>query len=356
MKREVRLLREKAVSSLLLCIEHFNRPIDIGRAQAVLIFLDHSFEMLLKASILHRGGKIRDRGAKQTIGFDTCVRRALDDGAIKFLIAEQALTLQAINGLRDAAHHHLLDIPEQQLYLHTQSGITLFSDILSKVFGEKLVNHLPERVLPVSTNPPKDMGVLLQDELTAVKDLLKPNVRRRIEARTRIRALAIVEGTTRGERVQPSDTDLDNLLDKINADETPKEIFPGVASLALSTEGEGIPFHIRITKKEGVPVQLVPEGTPGATVVAIHKADATAYYSLGRDEVAKRVKLSPPMTTAVIRYMRLRDDPDCFRVFPMGKTKFERYSPRAVERIQQALPGLDRAAIWKNHGPKRNKQ
>jgi hypothetical protein len=75
-KREVRLLREKAIDSLILAIEHFNRPYDRGRASSVLILLDHSFEMLLKASILHRGGRIREPRAKQTVGFDACVRKA----------------------------------------------------------------------------------------------------------------------------------------------------------------------------------------------------------------------------------------------------------------------------------------
>lgn len=45
----------------------------------MLIFLDHSFEMLLKAAILHKGGKIRERRAKNTLGFDACVRRGLSD-------------------------------------------------------------------------------------------------------------------------------------------------------------------------------------------------------------------------------------------------------------------------------------
>jgi hypothetical protein len=61
MKRETRLLRDKALNSLVLSIEHFNRPWDNGRSDAVLILLDHSFEMLLKAALIHRGGKIRDR-------------------------------------------------------------------------------------------------------------------------------------------------------------------------------------------------------------------------------------------------------------------------------------------------------
>jgi hypothetical protein len=72
----------------------------------------------LKAAILHRGGRIREKRAKETIGFDACVRRSLSDGKIKYLSEEQALVLQTINGLRDAAQHHLLDISEGQLYVH----------------------------------------------------------------------------------------------------------------------------------------------------------------------------------------------------------------------------------------------
>ena len=46
MKREVKHLRQKALDSLLLAIEHLNRPFDRGRVHSVLIYLDHSFEML----------------------------------------------------------------------------------------------------------------------------------------------------------------------------------------------------------------------------------------------------------------------------------------------------------------------
>jgi hypothetical protein len=124
MKREARLLLNKAYDSLVLSIELFNRPYDKGRISSTLIFLDHAFEMLLKSSIIHRGGQIRERRAKETIGFDACVRRSLTDAKIKYLTEEQALTLQILNGLRDAAQHHLLDISEDQLYIHVQSGIT----------------------------------------------------------------------------------------------------------------------------------------------------------------------------------------------------------------------------------------
>ena len=127
LKREAKLLLDKACDSLLLGIELFNRPSDRGRVSAVLIQTDHAFEMFLKAALLQRGGKIREDTAKETIGFDACVRRGLSDGRLKFLTEEQALTLQTINGLRDAAQHHLLDISEAQLYLHIQSGGHLIS-------------------------------------------------------------------------------------------------------------------------------------------------------------------------------------------------------------------------------------
>ena len=83
-----------------------------GRNEAVLILLDHSFEMLLKSAIRHRLGKIRKAREKQTLGFDACVRKALTDGNLQFLNDEQALTLQTINGLRDAAQHYLVDMSE----------------------------------------------------------------------------------------------------------------------------------------------------------------------------------------------------------------------------------------------------
>ena len=342
MKREAKLLRNKAVDSLILTVEHFNRPSEVGRATTVLILLDHSFEMLLKASILHRGGKIREPRARETIGFDACVRKAVSDGSLQFLTKEQALAIQAINGLRDAAQHHLLDLPEQQLYLHAQVGVTLFRDLLKKTLGEDLARYLPERVLPVSTEPPKDLALMVEDEIKTIKDLLRPRRRRRVEARARVRALAILEATTRGERTQPSVSELNALLRGVAHDESWESVFPGIASLALSVEGEGIPFAIRIVKKEqGIPIHIVPEGTPGASVVAVRRVDELGFYSLGHYDLAAKTGLTSSQTTAVVRHLQLQEDEDCFKEFRIGRSVHKRYSPRAIERIRAEVPNLD---------------
>ena len=101
----------------------------MAASHAVLILIDHAFEMLLKAAIIHRRGKIRKPGENQTIGFNECLGKAVSEVGVQFLVGEQELQLRALNGLRDAAQHYLLDLSEQHLYIHVQAGFTLFSDV-----------------------------------------------------------------------------------------------------------------------------------------------------------------------------------------------------------------------------------
>lgn len=349
MKRESRLLFTKAVDSLVLSIEYYNRPWDRGRVDAVLILLDHAFEMLLKAAILHRGGAIRKPREKQTLGFDECLRKALSDGSVRFLKQEQVLQLQAINTLRDAAQHHLVDLSEQHLYIHAQAGLTLFRDVVRGVFDQDLKVHLPPRALPLSTTPPTDLATLFEQEAKEVQRLLTPGKRRKVEAAAKLRALAIVDGAMRGDRLQPTDGELRKLGDSISKGKQWDEVFPGVAAIELTATGTGPSLDLRISKKEGIPIQLVPEGTPGATVVAVHKVDSLGFYNLGRDQLAEHLGLSGPKTTALIRYLKLQDDADCHRRLTIGKASFNRYSQKAIDRLRQALETVDMDQVWSEY-------
>ena len=285
-KKEARLLKDKAVDSLLLAIESFNRPYERGRSDSVVRDLSHAFEMLMKGAIVERGGRIREQRANQTIGFDACVRKGVNDGALQFLTEEQALSIQMLNALRDGFEHHLVEISEQQLYVHAQAGITLFADILLNVFAERLGDHVPERVLPLSTNPPRDLDFLISSEVEILRSLVGPGTRKRVEARAHAKSLAIMEAAIGGEFIQPGDTQLDSILDRVAAGEAWTEVFPGIASLELDTSGSGIPFSIRIVKKEGIPIHLVAEGSPGAGVVAIKTVDKLGYFNMGARKLA----------------------------------------------------------------------
>ena len=346
MKREAKLLLGKACDSLVLSIELFNRPEDRGRVTGCLIQLDHSFEMLMKSAILHRGGRIRERRAKETIGFDACVRRSLSDGALKYLTEEQALVLQTINGLRDAAQHHLLDISEAQLYVHMQSGVTLFRDLLSDVFGQNLATHLPARVLPVSTTPPTDLATLFDSEVKEIMKLLSPGKRRRIDAEARLRPLAILDGTIRGEKGQPSARDLSRIGSELLGGKSWQDVFDGVSAIELSAEGTGPSLSLRLSKRQGIPIRLVPEGTEGASVVAVRRVDELGFYNLGAKQLAEKVGLTTPKLVAVVDYLDLRADPDCYKEIKIGKSEFKRYSPKALDAIHVALEHETADEIW----------
>ncbi len=346
MKREAKLLLGKACDSLVLAIELFNRPSDRGRTAATLILLDHAFEMLMKASIIHRGGKIRERRARETIGFDKCVRRSLTDGKVKYLDDVQALTLQSINGLRDAAQHHLLDISEGQLYLHVQSGVTLFRDILRTVFGQELREYLPHRVLPVSTAPPTDLTTLFDSEVAQIKKLLQPGKRRHLEALSRLRPLAILDATIQGQKSQPSDSELRKLAKELTGNDSWLKVFRGAAAVEITTDGLGPTLTLRLNKKEGIPVQLVPEGTEGAAVVAVKRVPELDYYSMGMSQLAEKLGIKRNKLLAVIEHLGIRHNQDCYKEFKIGSQIHKRYSPKALELIRENLSSLDLDMIW----------
>lgn len=350
MKKEARTLLEKSVNSLVLSIECFNRPWDRGRTEAVLIFLDHAFEMLLKAALLHRGDSIWEKGQSQTIGFDPCVRNGLT-GRFKFLSNEEALLLQAINGLRDAAQHHLVDISEQHLYIQCQAGLTLYGTLTERVFSIHLKTKLPDRVLPVSSRPPTDLVALFGNEVTKIEELLQPGKRRRLEAMARLRGLAIVDSAMRGEKLQPSGRVLSKLAARVSAHTPWESIFPGVAAINITASGHGPSFDLKITKKDGIPVYLVPEGTPGATTVAVKRVDELGFYNLSHTDLARNLGITKPRLVAMIRYLRIQDDPDCYKLIVLGGTKISRYSRHALSRIRAALDTVDMAEVWSQHRP-----
>jgi len=356
MKREAKLLLARACDSLLLSIEFFNRPYERGRVNSTLILLDHAFEMLLKAAILHRGGRIREKRANETIGFDACVRRGLSDGEIKFLKEEQALVLQTVNGLRDAAQHHFLEISEGHLYVHAQAGVTLFRDILKEVFNQDLAQHLPCRVLPVSTVPPSDLTTLFDSEIDEILKLLGPGRRRKIEAEARLRPLAILDAAIKGEKGQPSARNLGRIGRDLQAGKNWQDIFLGVAAIEISAEGSGTTLSLRLSKKEGIPIYLVPEGTPGASVVALKRVSELGFYNLGARQLAQHVGLTTPKLVAVVEHLGIRKRSDCYKEFRIGGSVFKRYSQEAIPAVLEGLQNTRVEDIWRQRKARKRRK
>jgi hypothetical protein len=353
LKKEAKILFAKSLDAFLLSIDHFNRPWDRGREETVLILLDRAFELLLKAAIVHKGGKIREPRAAETIGFDKCVRKCLTEQDVRCLNDDEALTIQIINSLRDAAQHYILEVSEQQLYLYTQAGVTLYGTLVKSVFSQSLEDHFPQRVLPVSTDPPKNLAALISAEFSDVKELLQPASRKQLQAKARLRSLAVVEASLQGKRSQPSEGELGRIVHRVRDGVRWQDIFPGIATLRLDMEGTGLSVTVRLTKKEGEPVQLVPEGTPGATVVAVRKVNELSFYSLSLSDLARKISVGRSRTLALVRYLKLQESDEYFKEFIIGRVHHKRYSAKAIGACQEALSRVDMAAIWKEYGSTR---
>jgi len=70
--------------------------------------------------------------------------------------------------------HWFLWTDEDVLYLHARGLVTAVNDILNRCFEDDLSSHLPLRVLPVSTQAPKDIDFIVDREFKKIGELLAP--------------------------------------------------------------------------------------------------------------------------------------------------------------------------------------
>jgi hypothetical protein len=189
-KREARLLKAKAVASLRRGTVSFNDYQEDGRVTTVLLDFQHAFEMLLKADLVQKSVPVFDKRTGRSIGFEKCVNL----GAMHLALSPEATgTMRAFDAMRDDEQHYLGSDDEGLLYIHVRAAVTLFDDILGAQFSESLANHLPARVLPISTDPPGDIDLLIDRQFSQIEELLAPGKRRRPDARAKIRMLLALE-------------------------------------------------------------------------------------------------------------------------------------------------------------------
>jgi len=340
LRRETKRFKQQAINSLVLAIELFNQPHNISRTEVVLIFLQHAFEMLIKAAIYEKRGTVFEQGSSITYSFDRCLTIARSD--LKILTEDTATTLSIVDGCRDCAMHYLLDMSEGNLYLFAQASVTIFNDILQKAFGERLANYLPERVLPVSTNPPQEINLLVDKEFSQIRELLTPGKRRQAEVKAKIRPYFIMESALAGNIKQPSDGHVAKVIKRMKRGENWCSIFPGVACLQLDTTGHGLTYSVRFTRQSSAPpVRILREGESAKDATLVREVNLFDRYTMGLHDLADKVGLGRTKTLALVHHLGLQADPECFKEFRHKSLHFRGYSPKALQRIQEALPNID---------------
>lgn len=345
-RRDVQPLLERAIDSLTLGIELFNRPAETGRSHAVPMLLHHAFELLLKGALLQHERAIHDKTSRYTYGFDRCL--AIAEEELTLISKDERATLSILDAHRDTAAHFYAEISEDVLYVLAQSAVTLFDRLLATAFKQSLADRMPTRVLPVSARPPRDLIVLLTSELTEVDALLKAGQRRGAQAAAKLRSILAFATASRDEAQRVSEAELATAIAKRRKGSSWDVILPEVAQLRLATEGAGIPITMKISKHGSIPVRVAQPGEAVEGVILKQEVNPFDKYNLGRTELAAKLGISPPKTSALIMEFKICDDSECFRELKVKSQVWKRYSPKALERLRAAIDaGANVEAIWK---------
>jgi hypothetical protein len=150
----------------------------------------------------------------------------------------------------------------------------------------------------------------------------------------------------RVKKLQPSEAALRKLGVQIGSGTTDLEkLFPGIAAVRFTTDGSGPMVNLRIAKKEGVPVTLMPEGSVDSSVVTVKRVAELDFYNLRFSGLANKLGITTNQTTALIRLLGIKDSEE-YAKFIISTWC---YSPKALERIRQALAEKPIEDWWKEY-------
>ena len=324
----------------------FNGLDEDGRVTNVLLRIQHAFEMLMKAALNQRGVTVFDKKTGKSIGLDKAINLAQGDTKIK-LRADEAGLIRTIDAMRDEEQHWYTVVDEAILYMHVRAGVTLFDDLLLRVFEERLGNHIPRRVLPIGAEPPKDFQPLVDEEFDRVRDLLKPGRRMGAQARAHIRTLLAMEAHSDPDAVV-SDKDVSRVVKGISEGKSRDQVFPKLSAVSANVSGEGIEIEVRFVKSGGMPVTYVSDG---ADASAVRVVDLQKKYYLAASELPTKLGVTPPRATALRRHVGADTNPDMSNTFYMGKVRYLGYSDNAYTAMLAAKNNLDMGEIWAAHRP-----
>ena len=325
----------------MLGIEIFNRPHDRGRTDGVLFCLDHAFEMLLKAVVFEKTGRIRNRRDTKNYGLEKCLN--ICESTLNVIDKDEALVLKNLNGFRDASVHDILDISEGLLYGHAQSAVQIFATLLKKVFNKELSKTLPRRILPIATVVPTDITAIVAEDMEAVRSLLGGRRRREDDAEARLRPYMVIEKNIREMQGVTHAVPSVSVAVKSLKSEDWKSTLPMVAGLVQPVAG-GIPLSLHVTKGDGFPVRVDPKAPTAIAFRYIKPEDKYPYLT---GELGKKLGISPAKVVAFARMFQMKDNDEYHTSIKVSTTgKVQRYSEKAHQVLAAAIVKEGAEKLW----------
>jgi hypothetical protein len=341
MKRKTHKLLDRARESLILGVEVFNRPSDTGRVEGVLLTMNHAFEMLLKAVVFEKTGRIRAKHDKYNYGFEKCI--GLCQTQLSVLDENEALSLRNLNGFRDAAAHDLVDISEGLLYAHVEQAVLIFGALLKRVFNKELATWLPHRILPLSTSLPREITAVIEHDMAAISGMLSKGHRREDEAEARLRPYQVIEKNIRETQgIAVKEPSANQLVRNVKKGDW-RTVLPMVAGLVQPDTG-GIPMSLHVSKKSGFPVRIDPDASAAIAFRYVKPEDKYPYLT---SELAKKLSITTSKVVGLVKLLGLKNNEDFHTGIKVSqKGVVNRYSEKARKVMEAAIrkEGID--TLW----------
>ena len=234
--------------------------------------------------------------------------------------------------------------------MHVRAAVTLFDELLQRVLSDRLANHWPNRVLPIGTDPPRDVQTLIDEEFTQIKKLLAPGNRKRPDARARIRSLLALEAHV-SEGVVVSKRDVDRIEFAIKKGGKRNRVFPRLRRIGTEVAGAGANVTVKFSKTEAMPVKLV-KADSDIEAAAVREVDLQRKYHWSKPQLAEKLGLTQPRSLALRHYLGIEEDDDCRHDFEFGRSVHRRYSDNAYTRMKKAIDeGVDLDDVWNQCRP-----
>lgn len=340
---------------MTLAVELFNRPSPVARDHAVVMMAAHSFEMLLKAIIFQKRGTVREPGTEESLSLGRCIDIAADQ--LQILTTEERMVLRAIKQDRDAATHDIIVMGEELLWVHMRSAVTIFQRLVRDVHGGGDA-ALPTRVLPVSAAPPGDMGVLIDQEIAGIRQLLQPHRRRTADAAARLRPLLALDGSVTGRSDPPTDKEVARAEQGMRSGTDWRTLLPGLASLQVRNHPDSDAGELVLQIGRAVDAVPVRAAKPGeeSTALAYRRSNPFDEFSIKLNDLGPRLGFNQHQGQAIIEHLQLKDDDRAYfvRRNRNGNIQFQGLSARALELAKKALAdGLDVDEVTRAYNERR---
>jgi hypothetical protein len=346
---DVLALRARAIQSLTLAIELFNRPHDCARSEAVLMMFHHSFEMLLKSLIVEHTGTAIDEERGYSYGFDMCLRLAEEELAI--LQKDHRRFLSMLDNLRDCATHYYQEISESILYIFAQGSVSLFNELIRTATGKGLLDFLPGRVLPVSAIPPQQIGRVLDDEFKKLHELLRQPDTNKQHAMAMLRPLMAFKIGGEDQHRRMTTAELEVAIENLNAADSWHMVFPEIAKIEFVSGGDGIAVGFKVVKEMSgaMPVRVIKPGEAidAQGVIIEREINLNDKFNLGAFQLAKHLGITEPRARAMVNFYSIKQDPEFYREIPMGLSVYHRYSKKALDYLRGKLSTVEEC--WQKH-------